>query len=142
MLLKEINKAALEVLLVDDDPVVLFMHKRLLVKSNIHNPAYTVSTGQEAIDFLTNNATGNTEYLVMLDINMPVLDGWGFLDLLQSKPFANKCHVVMVTSSIDNFDKEKAGQYNRVIGFCEKPLTVEHCNDIKLKDSIAHFFLP
>jgi CheY-like chemotaxis protein len=129
----------LEVLLVDDDPVVHFMHKKLMTKAAIANKQIALDSAQQALNYLIENADKKAQYLIFLDINMPVMDGWGFLDELQKMPIAENCHVVMVTSSIDKFDRENATKYNRVIGYYEKPLSVASCNEIKSIAQISPF---
>lgn len=131
----------LEVLLVDDDPVVHFMHKKLLSKSAIGNKQITADSAREALEYLKGNAGKQVQYLIFLDINMPEMDGWGFLDELQKMPVAPHCHVVMVTSSIDKFDRENATKYDRIVGYYEKPLSIDNCNEIKSIAQVAPYIL-
>jgi CheY-like chemotaxis protein len=66
----------------------------------------------------------------LLDINMPVMNGWEFLQAVQTTDFADSLSVIMVTSSIDQGDREQARQFKQVITFMEKPLNVETCKQI------------
>lgn len=60
--------------------------------------------------------------LILLDLDMPVMDGWEFLDALTTLPVAKQICVFILTSSIHPDDREKAKQYNVVKGFFSKPL--------------------
>lgn len=130
----------LEVLLVDDDPMVIFMHKRLLSKSMPVGDYIVATDGKQALDYILTNTGTDTYFLILLDINMPIMDGWQFLESLQTHPVANRCHVVMVTSSIDKRDKLRAAEFSQVIGFYEKPLQLESCIEIKGIEKVSHFF--
>jgi DNA-binding NarL/FixJ family response regulator len=73
-------------------------------------------------------------------IKMPAMKGWGFLDAIQDHEVANRCYVVMVTSSIDSHDKLKSANYPQVIGFLEKNMNPETCLEIKRLSSLSVFF--
>jgi len=85
--------------------------------------------GKNAIDFIKENAA-NTELLpeiIFLDINMPVLDGWGFLEdyILLMPELGKKITIYIVSSSISPHDVEKAKTLNAVADFIVKPFTKE-----------------
>jgi CheY-like chemotaxis protein len=61
-------------------------------------------------------------HFVVLDINMPVMDGWGLLDIIEAD-FDKKIEIIMVTSSVDQGDKDKAASYSKIIDFLEKPFS-------------------
>jgi len=71
---------------------------------------------------------------------MPGMNGWQFLDILKELKISNNVFVIMVTSSIDGCDKEKAGTYSNVIDFMEKPVSMENCNRIKEYVLLKEFF--
>lgn len=62
---------------------------------------------------------------------MPVMDGWGLLDRIHQGHFESEIKVVMVTSSVDRADKEKAAFYPMIIDFVEKPLNKEKLQQLK-----------
>ncbi len=131
----------LNVLIVDDDKMITLLHKVMVVKNKIStNPPLLFSDGKMALEFLSSEYNPEERYLVLLDINMPVLNGWEFLDSIQSEQYANDLLVIIVTSSVDSSDKQKARTYPQVIGFLEKPLRAESCDFIKAIPSIAPFF--
>lgn len=118
-------------LIVDDDSIIIFIHKKLVGRCGFPIAPETYLNGREALDNLMASADESTPSLILLDINMPVMSGWEFLDAIQDKPFAKHMKVAMVTSSVDASDKLKAKTYDQVIGFLEKPITVDMLNDLK-----------
>jgi CheY-like chemotaxis protein len=130
----------LEVLIVDDSDVVLFLHTEILAFSELAKSPITATDGKKALEFINQNQNKDTHSLVFLDINMPIMDGWEFLEEIQTREDVNNIHVVMVTSSINSFDKNKASKYKQVIGFFEKPITFEDCLKIKAEKSLDIFF--
>ena len=111
----------LEILLVDDDIVVQYLHKTVLSKCNF--PVQKLfSDGKLVLDYILENKDKDILFLILLDINMPVMNGWEFLDELKNHTIKPLLKVVIVTSSIDSSDKEKAEKYKEVFQFMEKPL--------------------
>ncbi|MFP5040756.1 response regulator [Parasediminibacterium sp. JCM 36343] len=129
----------LKVLIVDDDPVVVLMHKRIVANCNLSNAPLTFKNGKEAFEYIS-NTNDNSVYLVLLDINMPVMNGWDFLNSIQEMPNDSRFFVMMVSSSVSEPDKEKAKEYSQVIGYLEKNLNATVCKEIKNIDAISHFF--
>lgn len=130
---------SLKVLLVDDDAMIIFLHKYVVQISGLSSDPVCLANGEEAIDYLQVNYSSGDHYLVLLDINMPVMDGWGFLDAIQAMPFTDLIIVIVVSSSIDNHDRERALKYKHVIDFIEKPLDVELCEQIKRLPQLKAF---
>jgi response regulator of citrate/malate metabolism len=130
----------LNVLIVDDDKMITLLHKVMVTKNKICSNPFLFKDGKEALDFLLTEYKSDELYLVLLDINMPVLNGWEFLDSIQSERFAKELLVVLVTSSVDSGDKVKAKTYPQVIGFLEKPLRTDSCNYIKSLPELLPFF--
>lgn len=69
---------------------------------------------------------------------MPVMNGWEFLEAIQTSSYRDKVLVVMVTSSINNSDKKNASHYSQVIDYLVKPLSVESCRQLKQLPQIHH----
>lgn len=130
----------MQTVIVDDSDIVIFLHTEILSYSKLSSNPLSALNGQEALDLITKKGSQEEEYLVLLDINMPVMDGWQFLETLETLENAPKVHVVIVTSSIDTIDKKKAAKFSNVIGFFEKPLTQENCIQMMQFDSIKQFF--
>lgn len=123
---------SLNVIIVDDDSVVLFLHKILIEKSGGFSLTDSFENAQDALSFIRENEPGNP-LLVLLDINMPAMDGWQFLDELQELKFRDRILVAMVTSSINKSDHEKAKNYSEVIAFLEKPISKSALEDLHKK---------
>lgn len=82
-----------------------------------------------------------TDVLVLLDINMPVMNGWAFLDACKVKKFGFHICVIIVTSSLFNEDCEKAKEYDQIIGYYTKPLKQERLKEVLRKDPTMGFFI-
>jgi len=114
-----------ELLIVDDDTIVLMLHKLKVVKTGLHPSPKPFLNGLEALKFINEHNSEEHTFLVLLDINMPVMDGWEFLDSLQKIPLKCTILTVLVTSSVDTTDKIKAKKYKNVLAYIDKPITDE-----------------
>lgn len=117
-----------EILLIDDDNVINVINK-LIVKTVY--PEYTVKiflNGLTAIQYIKQNS--NHEFLIFLDINMPVMNGWEFLETVSSLPFNTFIEIHILTSSVDRYDSNKAMKTNLVKSYISKPLKFESLKNI------------
>lgn len=121
------------IFLVDDDPINNLINKRLISKVGVSEDVVEFLEAEETLLALTQQDPEKS-ILIFLDINMPVMNGWEFLDKygLQFPQRSDK--IVILSSSIDFNDKEKAKSYSTVSGFLEKPLTIE-----KIKEQLAKY---
>nr|WP_294944004.1 response regulator [uncultured Mucilaginibacter sp.] len=119
---------------VDDDEIYTFTVKRIIARSEIAEKTIFFHNGKAALDFFVANAQNKLELpdLILLDINMPVLDGWQFLEqYVKLVPrFDKKITLFIVSSSIDEEDYARARAIEAVSDFIVKPLTVEHLHNI------------
>ncbi|WP_037373531.1 response regulator [Salinimicrobium xinjiangense] len=122
----------LDIVVIDDDAVVLFLHKVLIKKSRLPSNVKDFLNAGDALEFIS-QAKRTRKILVFLDINMPGINGWDFLERLEQMPNSDIVYVVMVTSSINWSDREQAKKYSRVIDYREKPLSKQACEEIYLK---------
>jgi len=111
------------IVVVDDDEIVLFLHSRIIQAVGLADSPKTFNSASKALDFFDSLASDGETILLFLDINMPVMDGWGLLDIIHEEGFDKKIEVIMVTSSVDQEDKDKAAAYSKIIHFVEKPFT-------------------
>lgn len=123
----------LKTLIADDDDMVIFLHKIAVVESDLSKKPVIAINGSEALDYILKHP--DNTFLVLLDINMPEMDGWEFLDAIQK--VSSRILVVMVTSSVDSRDRKKAKTYPQVIEYIEKPLTIGTCTHIKNLPEVA-----
>jgi CheY-like chemotaxis protein len=118
------------IFLVDDDPINNLINKRLLKKTGICNRIEEFLGGEEALEKISDESS-SSPILIFLDINMPVLNGWEFLNKYLDMFPERKDKILILSSSIDFQDRQKAEEYEIVSGFIEKPLTL---------DKIANYF--
>jgi CheY-like chemotaxis protein len=121
-------------LLIDDDEIFTFMTKKIIEKTNLTEQIKVFGNGKEAISFL-DSVAGEPHLLpevIFLDLSMPVLDGWGFLEeYIRLKPkFGKKIILYIISSSVSPQDHERAKSYNDVSDFIIKPMTREKFIDI------------
>jgi CheY-like chemotaxis protein len=115
-------------LLIDDDEVSNYLSKNLLSKFIITNGIKTFSSGMEALQFIVNYDPdlNSCPELIFLDIKMPVMDGFEFMDSFKQLTFLNKekVKVVMLTNSYNEDDMKRCKDYG-VLDYINKPLTEE-----------------
>ncbi len=129
----------LKILIIDDDDIVRLVQGKLLQNSNVSKEPIKFKRASEAVEYLK-SASIKHHYLLMLDINMPMMNGWEFLDEIEKMEVKEYIYVFMVSSSIDYSDKEKAKKYNRIINFIEKPITSRNCEQLKESPLLKPFF--
>jgi CheY-like chemotaxis protein len=120
------------VVVVDDDEIILFLHSKIIQAVGLHNSPKTFNSALKALEFFESLSSDGDPILLFLDINMPVMDGWGLLDIIHQDDFDKKIEVIMVTSSVDQEDKDKAAFYPKIIHFVEKPFSKANLIDLKL----------
>ena len=115
------------VLLVEDDDVDTMTVERAFSKANILNPLFTAKNGIEALDLLrgTNGKTAiKRPVVVLLDLNMPKMNGLEFLEEIRKDNVLKRISVVVLTSSSDDKDIWKAYEKN-VSGYMTKPVNID-----------------
>jgi response regulator RpfG family c-di-GMP phosphodiesterase len=130
----------LRVFSVDDDGLILDLHRYVLGHSNIKLPIEEFSDGDLAFNAVINSDIDNDDFLIFLDINMPNMNAWQFLDLLQEKVPTANIFVVIVTSSTSVADVNKALGYERVFEYVEKPLKSNQVNEVIEHKLVSHYF--
>ncbi|MCW2119499.1 response regulator [Flavobacterium sp. 7A] len=114
---------------VDDDPITLMLCKKVISKMEFSKETVTAKNGEEAlqyyIDSKKDGITTNLPQLIFLDLNMPVMGGWEFLDSFCKDEFSefNNTPIVVLSSTIDPADLEKTKKYPMVIDFLSKPIS-------------------
>ena len=119
----------IKILLIEDDEITNFISKTTLGKFGFKNVSFSLN-GQEGLDYLKDNGSPD---LILLDINMPVMDGWDFLEAINSLNLYSNVPVVITTSSARPEDKLKGTTFGNIIKYMEKPIDFEILNRILLK---------
>jgi CheY-like chemotaxis protein len=127
-------------LLVDDDPTTNYLNRRLLEQLDVSQQVMVALNGQQALQVLAAECTEASltcPVLILLDINMPLLDGFGFLAAYQQLPLAKQraIVIVMLTTSLHPRDLERLQQLP-VAGFLSKPLNAGKVQQV-LQDYFA-----
>jgi CheY-like chemotaxis protein len=112
----------LNILLVEDDAVDVMNVRRAFEKNNIINPLHVASNGIDALQMLRSDQLPSDRRIVLLDLNMPRMNGLEFLRHVRSDPHLNLVPVVVLTTSADERDKVEAFNLN-VAGYLVKPVT-------------------
>ncbi len=117
---------------IDDDPISNYIHDLVLENLKIKNAHFFLSA-KEGLDFLSNRKNQVND-IIFVDINMPVMDGWDFIEKYQNLYKSNKNNqqfFVMLSSSFNHNYTKKIKKYKSIKGFLIKPLS---------KDTLTNFF--
>ncbi|QNF31591.1 response regulator [Adhaeribacter swui] len=124
----------LNVLLIDDDATTNFLHKRTLNKTQLTRNIEVAETVQEALNYWKSPdyAEQDKPELIFLDLNLPGLTGWDFIDEYKKIESGNNNPPVIfiLTASVNYDDEKKANGIAEIAGFRRKPLTVEMLDEI------------
>ena len=128
------NKKLNSILLVDDDEDCNFFHTRLINRMGITEDIHVALDGAEALDYLRSTVDGKYPQpaIIFLDINMPKVDGWEFLEEYEKLDEVQKAQVVLVmlTTSLNPDDMERAKNNPLVHDYLNKYLDAERINKI------------
>jgi len=118
--------------IVEDDLITSTITELIVSQNEAFGEVKKYMNGQEAFDALQLVAQQQAEVpdLILLDLNMPVMDGWEFLDAFSSLALQKPVCVCVLTSSIDPDDIEKSKRYAEVKGYFTKPLDGDMLNQI------------
>lgn len=127
------TNSKINMLVIDDDDINIFIIKKVIEKTGYEVDMISKSNGQLAVDYLSSIAQ-NVEifpHIILVDINMPVLNGWEFLEAYEKLDILKpSIHLYMLSSSVYEYDIEKAKTFKSVNGFISKPLTIERLKEL------------
>jgi CheY-like chemotaxis protein len=124
-----VDDRLLNILLVEDDEVDVMNVKRAFQKNHITNPLFTAGNGVEALELLRSGKIPRERRMVLLDLNMPKMNGIEFLKELRADPQLAGTPVVVLTTSNAEQDKVQAYDLN-VAGYLLKPVTFVNFCDV------------
>lgn len=127
-----------QILCIDDDPIALLLSKKVIAKAAFSDEVITAQNGEEALSYF-NSLKYNTikpvkkPQLIFLDLNMPVMGGWEFLDHFTASDYDefNSASVIVLSSTINPEDLDKAKKYPIIIDFLSKPITIQMLEYLK-----------
>ncbi len=126
-----------KVLLVEDDPITVLVCERIIKMTGFSENVVSVNNGQEALDYINAHDRSSAHQLpdlIFLDINMPLMNGWEFLDHFGAvkSVFQNLPLIYILSSTVDPEDQKKGSTYPYISRFISKPLTKDDLENISL----------
>lgn len=129
-----------EVLLVDDDAIFMMFFKRMIIKSGISQDPIIFRNGLDAYEYIKDRCEENKNFIIFLDINMPLMNGWQFLEKVSANCSVKNLTTFMVSSSTDESDISKAKNYSWVKDFLIKPVMQDDLEKIRNSSDIAALY--
>ncbi len=113
--------------IIDDDPIFVFGAKKIMEMADVSNTFIVFKNGKAALDGLKPilHHGKNIPDIILLDINMPIMDGWQFLDEFIKIDCKKTIKIYVVSSSIDPSDLERAEKYHIIEDYILKPISLE-----------------
>lgn len=109
---------------IDDDPINNLICETLLLRSGFTAHVRSFLSARQALEALTQQVQPGFPQVLFLDINMPDMDGWSFLQELRALTLNQSLQIVILSSSVNQEDIERANQWEEVAGYVSKPLDI------------------
>lgn len=130
------------VMLIDDNSIDNFVNEKIIKTIGFASTVYVNTSVLSSLEFLNNMekikkySPGMVPEIIFLDLNLPMLDGFQFLDEFEkfSAEFKSKIKIIILTSSINPNDVERSKGYESVVDYCYKPLTVKELSNFLICD--------
>lgn len=119
-----------QVLLIDDNQIMNFIHQQIISSEYPEASILNFENGKFALAHIYNNPAFS--FTVFLDINMPIMDGWEFLNALTKNEKGYNLKIFLLSSSIDVQDKIKAKEFSLVESYLVKPLTKQIIKNLNI----------
>ena len=118
--------------IIDDDPIYQFLINKIIGNSEADHEVLFFKNGKEALDYFTLDLNKNLPEIILLDLEMPVMDGWDFLKEID-KLQIEKPDIYIVSSSISHEDREKVKAFPKIKGHFSKPINSDKIEEITKK---------
>ncbi|MCM5664399.1 response regulator [Galbibacter mesophilus] len=118
--------------LIDDDPITIFSVKKLIEVTRITENVISFNNGIEALKHYRNENNTIFPELILLDLNMPIIDGWEFIDNFSKLEISKTTYIYILTSSINPEDVNKVKEYNN-----KYPFSIKHLIKPVTKDKLS-----
>ena len=138
-----------KVICIDDDPITLTLCDLVIKKANFAQEVAVAKNGKDGLNYFSalfankdKAAADQAPRLIFLDLNMPVMNGWDFLEeyLMKYADRLPEVKVVIISSTVNPEDFSRANRYDIVIDFISKPLTVEGLDDLMQNEHVTQYF--
>ena len=119
--------SSITIMLVDDNEFDLYLYEKFIQIKKISNQIIKFLSAREALDYLELNKNSTWPDVIILDIHMPVMDGFNFLNVYENFELEkrNSTQIIMVSSTLDSGDNEKVLQNPLVLALLNKPLNMD-----------------
>lgn len=119
-----------QLMIVDDDPILVMILEKLIENHHLHSNPLSFDNGISALDYLKKHYSSDETFVIFLDINMPEMTGWKFIDSIAGFTHSSRVLIVVLTSSIGREDMEKAAKNQYVVDYLTKPIISESLVEI------------
>ncbi|MUP45411.1 response regulator [Gramella sp. BOM4] len=124
-----------EVLVIEDDPIFSTLNAHL-IKTSLGATCRIFEDASAAMNYLDDAKPNDGKKLILLDLNLPGMSGWDFLDAVAKKSYRDELVVIIITSSLFKEDKSRSKNYSQVIAYFTKPVKRNEFNDFLSNQSI------
>ncbi len=116
--------------IIDDDDLFLIVSRSIMEDEDFAEHIHNFEDGREALNYLKSVENTKLPEVLFLDINMPMMDGWEFMEAFELLEIGNKTKIYITSSSINPIDLEKAEKNPFIQGFISKPITPDKLKKI------------
>ena len=124
------------ILIIDDDPISIVILKKNLELAQVQQKTTAFNDGAEALAFIKNENIEEAKYIIFLDINMPNMNGWEFLEKTTRLLTQRNSTIYVLSSSLSKYDKEKATEFPIIKQYLAKPISKEVLSTIKAENQL------